>query len=89
MVDRGNISLLNYFSDEASKVDQSPWMMEENNPGTLLAEACERDLPGLDIMRCLVENIGLDPNMPSNRRGYTYKLAKATPLHIVACGTHF
>ncbi|CAH0055072.1 unnamed protein product [Clonostachys solani] len=89
MVDRGNISLLNYFSDEASKVHQSPCMMKEDNPGTLLGAACERDLPGLDIIKCLVENVGLDPNMPSDRIGYTYKLAKATPLHFVACGTHF
>ncbi|VUC26765.1 unnamed protein product [Clonostachys rosea] len=89
MVDRGSISLLNYFSDEVSKVDQSPWMVEEDNPGTLLARACERTLPSLDIIKCLIENVGLNPNMPSDRRGYTYKLAKATPLHFVACGAHF
>ncbi|CAI6097695.1 unnamed protein product [Clonostachys chloroleuca] len=89
MVDQGNISLINHFRDEASKVDQSPWMIEEEHPGTLLADACERGLPGLDIIKCLVENIGLDPNMRSNRRGFTYKLKAATPLHFVACGTHF
>ncbi|CAH0028155.1 unnamed protein product [Clonostachys rhizophaga] len=89
MVHRGNISLLSHFKDEASKVDQSPWMMEEEHPGTLLADACERGLPGLDIIKCLIENVGLDPNMPSDRRGFTYKLKKATPLHFVACGTHF
>ena len=89
MVELGCTSLLEYCNSEASQVDQQHWMEEENNAGTLLAKACERHLPSLHIIKCLVEKIGLDVSAPSDRRGYTYKMAEATPLHFMACGLHF
>lgn len=87
MVELGDTYMIEYFKDEA--LNAQSWMKRSDTPGTLLAKACERANPSLYIIKVLVEKVGLDVNARSNRRGYTYKMAKATPLHFMACGRHF
>ncbi|OAA56713.1 Ankyrin repeat-containing domain protein [Niveomyces insectorum RCEF 264] len=77
-----------------SNVKEEETSQKENHhdsggPGTILGTACEREAPNLEVIRVLVETVGLDVNRLSHVRGFRYKLKKATPLHIVACGTRF
>ncbi len=89
IIELGHESLLERYIEEASIVDQQPWIRDEDNPGTLLLKACERNVPSLHLIKCLVEKIGLNVNVPSNSRVFTYKMKNSTALHYVACGLHF
>ncbi|KAJ1333097.1 ankyrin repeat domain-containing protein 50 [Microdochium nivale] len=62
---------------------------DSGGPGTLLGTACNRDQPSLHIIKVLVEDVGLDVNAHSHVRGFAYKIKRAIPLHILACGVHF
>lgn len=86
----GYMELFEYFADKVHLFEAQDWVQtDEENCGTLLGTACNRDLPSLHIIQLLVEKIGVDVNAVYNERGYTYKLRGATALHILASGSSF
>nr|WOD45875.1 hypothetical protein [Trichoderma atroviride] len=90
LVDGGHVDLLEYFAVQVHLFEAQDWVQaDEENCGTLLGTACERELPSLHIIRLLVEKIGVDVNAVYNRRGYCYKIRGGTALHILASGSHF
>ncbi|EHK45526.1 putative ankyrin repeat protein [Trichoderma atroviride IMI 206040] len=90
LVEGGYADLLEYFADKVHLFEAQDWVQtDEENCGTLLGTACERDLPSLHIIRLLVEKIGVDVNAVYNRRGYCYKIRGGTALHILAGGSRF
>ncbi|KAM0478919.1 hypothetical protein ACHAPX_004897 [Trichoderma viride] len=90
LVQGGHLDLLEYFADHMRLFEAQDWVQtDEENCGTLLGTACERDLPSLHIIQLLVEKIGVDVNAVYNRRGYCYKIRGGTALHILASGSCF
>ncbi|KAL6889127.1 ankyrin repeat-containing domain protein [Trichoderma evansii] len=90
LVDGGFTDLFEYFADKVPLFEAQDWVQtDEENCGTLLGTACERDLPSLNIIQLLVDKIGVDVNAVYNRRGYCYSLRGCTALHILASGTSF
>ncbi|PON27749.1 hypothetical protein TGAM01_v203516 [Trichoderma gamsii] len=90
LVEGGHADLLEYFTDKVHLFEAQGWVQtDEENCGTLLGTACERDLPSLHIIKLLVEKIGVDVNAVYNRRGYCYKIRGGTALHILASGSRF
>ncbi|KAM0513647.1 hypothetical protein ACHAPE_007697 [Trichoderma viride] len=90
LVQGGHVDLLEHFADKVRLFEAQDWVQtDEENCGTLLGTACERDLPSLHIIQLLIEKIGVDVNAVYNRRGYCYKIRGGTPMHILASGSRF
>ncbi|KAJ4860719.1 ankyrin repeats (3 copies) domain-containing protein [Trichoderma breve] len=90
LVKGGYTDLLEYFADQVPLYEaQDGVQADDESCGTLLGTVCERELPSLNIIQFLVDKIGVDVNAVYNRRGYCYKLKRATALHILASGHHF
>lgn len=89
LVGWGHTGLLEIYSEDAASVENEEWMLEEDNPGSLLCHACEQPLPRLEIIKVLVEKVKVDVNLISNRYGSLYKVSKATALHWLSSGAHF
>ncbi|KAK8099138.1 ankyrin repeat-containing protein [Apiospora kogelbergensis] len=87
MASKGYAGLLEHFKEKAYQVDYSPWMEEEQNPGTLLAAACACQEPNLHVIQTLVESVGVDVNAVSHL--LLNETEKATALHSLALGSHF
>ena len=88
----GYASLLEQVGAKASMIDE-PWLteIEKNNinwgvPGRLrpiLHVACERLLPNFDVLKVLIEKLGVNINCKSKKEG------NRTALHILAESQHW